>query len=324
MKTSMLATLVTSVSLMAAALPRCEAAELRSISIADVGSGSANDWPAYGADEQGYFKEIGVKVDYVATQSSSAVMQQLAAGSVDMGSGGLADPLRAIDKGAPITLLRVEAGPAPYAVFAKPAIHSFAELKGKTIMLGGIKDITRTYFERMAAPEGLTRGSYDMVFAGATSARFAALVSGSIDATILNPPFLFKAQDEKFSELQGASDFDKGLPFTGYSVRLDWAKSHKDLIGKFLAAYAKGVDWLYDPANREDAVNLLVKRLSVSHDDAEKTYDMYMKLKVFDRNATIKKADLQNLINVLKGQGDIDGSPDFSRFYKPDLVGQPN
>ena len=300
-----------------------QAASLQTIAIADVGSGSANDWPAYCADAQGYFKDAGLQMDYVATPSSSAVMQQLAAGSVDMGSGGLADPLRAIDKGAPITLLRVEAGPAPYAVFAKPSIHSFAELKGKTVMLGGIKDITRIYFDRMAAPEGLRPGSYDMVYAGATSARFAALLSGSIDATILNPPFLFKAEDAKFSRLQGSPDFDKGFAFTGYSVRIAWAKDHKDAIAKFLAAYARGVDWLYDPANREQAVDLLVKKLAANHDDAEKTYDMYMTLKVFDRNAVIHKDDLQNLINVLKAQGDIDGAPDFSRFYRPELIGNP-
>ena len=60
----------------------------------------------------------------------------------------------------------------PYALLAKPAIKRWSDLKGKTISIGGPKDITRIYLERMAMPNGVKPGDYDTVFAGATSARF--------------------------------------------------------------------------------------------------------------------------------------------------------
>ena len=49
-------------------------------------------------------------------------MQQLAAGSLDITmSTGLVDPIRAIDKGAPLAIVRLEVQAPPYALLAKPA-----------------------------------------------------------------------------------------------------------------------------------------------------------------------------------------------------------
>ena len=92
-------------------------------------------------------------------QSSAALAQQLTAGSIDLAlSTGLADPIRAIDKGSPIAIVRIEMQAPPYTVLAKPAIKRWADLKGKIISIGGPKDITRIYLERMAIPNGREAG----------------------------------------------------------------------------------------------------------------------------------------------------------------------
>jgi ABC-type nitrate/sulfonate/bicarbonate transport system substrate-binding protein len=228
--------------------------------------------------------------------------------------------LRAIDKGAPITLLRIEQGPAPYQVYAKPNIREFSDLKGKQVILGGEKDITRVYFERMSTPKGLAPGSYDMVFAGSSGARLAALISGSVDATILAPPFSFKAKAEKFSYLPGAPDYAKGIPFVAFVVNTNWARANHSSIAKFLKAYAKGVDWFNDPANRKEAIDILAKKLSVDSDQAEKTYDVYVSLKAFDGSGAVNQESLGPLIEILKAQGDIKGPTDLSRFFKQDII----
>src|SRR5256885_2164629 len=83
------------------------------------------------------------------SQSNAAVVQQLAAGSTNIATNaGLVDPIRAIEKGAPIAILRIEIQAPPYALLAKPAIKTMAELKGKTVIVGGAKDITRIFANR--------------------------------------------------------------------------------------------------------------------------------------------------------------------------------
>ena len=94
-------------------------------------------------------------------------MQQLAAGSLDITmSTGLVDPIRAIAQKAPLAIVRLEVQAPPYALLAKSSIKELKDLKGKVISLGGPKDITKIYVERMLAPHGVKPGEFDMVFAG--------------------------------------------------------------------------------------------------------------------------------------------------------------
>ena len=119
-----------------------------------MGAVSATHWPIYIGLTKGYYAAEDLKLDLVFIQSSAALVQQLTAGSLDIAlSTGLADPIRAIDKGGPIAIVRIEMQAPPYALLAKPAIKHWTDLKGKVISIGGPKDITRIYLERMLVPE---------------------------------------------------------------------------------------------------------------------------------------------------------------------------
>src|SRR5215470_15628632 len=111
-----------------------------SVTIGTVGSASANLWPVFIGINKGFFAEQNVKVDLVYVPSSAQVIQQLTSGSLDVTmSTGLVDPVRAIDKGAPIAIVRLETQSPPYALVAKSTIKSLKDLKGKVISLGGPK-----------------------------------------------------------------------------------------------------------------------------------------------------------------------------------------
>src|SRR5436305_1829550 len=97
------------------------------VTIGTVGSPSANLWPLFIGLEKGFYAAENVKPDLVYIQSSASVIQQLSAGSLDMSmSTGIVDPIRAIDQGAALALIRFEVQVPPYALLAKPAIRSLA------------------------------------------------------------------------------------------------------------------------------------------------------------------------------------------------------
>jgi ABC-type nitrate/sulfonate/bicarbonate transport system substrate-binding protein len=292
------------------------------ITIGETGSGSATHWPTYVAMTKGFFKALDIEVEFVPAPSSAAVMQQLAAGSLVLGVSGPGDALRAIDKGAPVRLLRVESQAAPYEVMGKPIYKSLADLRGKIVMVGGAKDITRYYIDRMAAPLGVKPGDYDLVFAGATSQRFAALQSGSIDATILNAPFNFKAKASGFVSLGVTGEIVKDVPFGLLSVNRAWAQANKSATGRFLEGFARGVNWFHDPANREEAIDIFQKISKSERDDAAKTYDFYIAIKMFDPVGAITEQGLSILLADMKRDGDLEGSTDVARFYDPALIPQ--
>lgn len=299
-------------------MPAAHAAD--KLTMVTTGKGSAQQWPIFIAIAKGFMADNGVAPDLFAAASTAAAMQQLAAGSTNLGSGGLTDPLRAIDKGAKISLLRIEAQVPPYSLWAKPAIKSVADLRGKLIILGGAKDITRIYLERTLIPNGIKPGDYDMIFAGTTAARFAALSSGAVDAAILVPPFSFKAKGSGLSLIVNVADYVRDLPFTGYAVNSEWAKTHKPQLLGFLAGMAKGVDWFYDDGNRNEAIDILVKESGMGRDDVAATYDYYRTLHIFDHKGLIEASSIGTLIKAMQDMGDLEGSLDVGRFVDPDIT----
>ena len=78
------------------------------VTIGTVGSASANIWPVFICIKKGFFEGENLKVDIVYVQSSANLVQQLAAGSLDITmSTGLVDPIRAIAQKAPLAIARL-------------------------------------------------------------------------------------------------------------------------------------------------------------------------------------------------------------------------
>jgi NitT/TauT family transport system substrate-binding protein len=299
--------------------PAARAAD--TVTVGTVGAVSSTHWPIYIGLTQGYYAAEDLKLDLVFIQSSAALVQQLTAGSIDLApSTGLSDPIRAIDKGAAIAIVRIEMQAPPYTLLAKPAIKRWADLKGKIISIGGPKDITRIYLERMAVPNGVNPGDYDMVFAGATTARFSALQSGAVDAAILLPPFNFYAESAGFTNLGNTIDYARELPFAATVVGRAWAASHKTILAKMLAVQSKSLAWFYDPQNRAEAIRLMVEASKLKQEDVAKSYDFFHKNEFFENTGKISKTKMGAMLKALKDLGDVEGSTDLDRFVLPGVT----
>ena len=167
--------------LIAVSVMLAQGARAETITIGLVGTASATHWPIYVGLKKGYYADANIKLDMIFTPSSGALVQQLAAGSLDAAlSTGIVDPIYAIDKGASIAIVRLEIQSPPYAMIAKPSIKKLSELKGKTIMIDGPKGITKIYVERMLAANGIKPNEFDQVYAGATSADVTRAVTGHV------------------------------------------------------------------------------------------------------------------------------------------------
>jgi ABC-type nitrate/sulfonate/bicarbonate transport system substrate-binding protein len=296
-------------------------AKAETVTVGLVGAVSSTHWPVYIGLTRGYYAAEDLKLDLVFIQSSAALAQQLTAGSIDLAlSTGLADPIRAVDKGSPIAIVRIEMQAPPYALLAKPAIKGWADLKGKTISIGGPKDITRIYLERMAVPNGVKPSDYDTVFAGATSARFSALQSGAVDAAILLPPFNFYAESAGFTNLGLTIDYARELPFAGAVVGRSWAAAHKATLAKVLSVHNKSMAWFSDARNRAEAIRIMVEASKLKEDDVARSYDFLRKNEFFEYTGKVSRAKMSALLKALKDLGDVEGSTDVERFVLPGVT----
>jgi ABC-type nitrate/sulfonate/bicarbonate transport system substrate-binding protein len=291
------------------------------VTIGTVGSPSANLWPLFIGIEKGFYTDENVKPDLAYIQSSASVIQQLSAGSLDMSmSTGIVDPIRAIDQGAAIALTRFEVQVPPYALLAKPSIKSLRDLKGKIISVGGPKDITRLYVDRMLAAQGFKTGDYDYHYAGATTARAQALLSGAVDAAILLPPSNFQVQNQGYNDLGLAMQYAPELAFSGTVVNKAWAARNADVLKRVLVAQSKSTEYLYDSKNRTEVVNILVKVSGQKLEDVDRSYDFFNKNNFFDRTGKISRAKMTALVEALVSLGDVKAPGHVERFLLPGVA----
>lgn len=286
-----------------AAAPACA---LEKIASGFVGGPTSSGWPWFIGMAKGYFAEVGIELDPVFVPSAPGIVQQLSAGSLDIVTGtGLTDPLYAIDKGAPIAIARVTTQASPYALLAKPGIHSIKDLKGKTIVIGGLRDITRVYFDRMMSANGLKEGDYDITIIGATPGRWAALQSGAADAALLIPPILFKAEAAGFTNIGLAYDYTKDLPFGGLIMNKTWAAPHLAVAQRLSQAYAKSLAWWQDDANRSEAIEILRRAGNLDEQEVAASYAFAHKIPFFETTGKLSHAQFDSLMKVLIAMGEL-------------------
>jgi NitT/TauT family transport system substrate-binding protein len=291
------------------------------ISTGMIGAANAVGWPWYIGIAKGFFADAGINLDIIYVPTASGLVQQLSAGSLDMVADvGVVEPIHAVEKGAPVGLLRIVGQVSAYEMMAKPTIATVKDLKGKTICIGGLVDINRVYLDRIMQANGLKDGDYDITVVGNTAGRFAALKSGAADATMLAPPVSFFAEDSGFHSIGMIMDYAPDLPFSGTDVSLAYAAAHRDTLVKLLAVIDKSVAWFDDPANRAEAVDILVKEMKSAREPVERSYDYLRKINYFAPTKAISRSRMQNLINAMKSLGDIKSDITPDKIVVPGLT----
>jgi NitT/TauT family transport system substrate-binding protein len=237
---------------------------------------SASDWGLEVAQRQGMFAANGVGVDTVIAGSSAGAAQQLVAGSADLASVSTTQLVQAVEGGAAIVDVFRQVTTTPYTIFGRKGMSSIAQLRGKTIMVGGPNDITRVFMDKILAVHGVGPDEYTYTFAGGPAERYAALVNGAVDATLFNPPVTFRAIDDGYPILDEVTKYFARFPTNGYAVRVDWARTHRTQLVAFMRGFQLGVRWLYDPANKVRAAQILQESANLSPEIALRTYDLFV------------------------------------------------
>ena len=283
-------------------------------------SHGALQWPEYIASEFGWFKESGVSVDMLVVGAGAA--QQVAAGALNLGYSGFPDFIRATNQGAPVKIVLNAISAPPYAVYAKPAIKQIADLKGKTVSIGGTKDVTLIYMEAFIASAGLKARDLDFVYAKATQDRLAALLSGGADAAILYPPSTFRAGSAGYTYLGDIQTYLRDFPFTVWAANVDWAAKNREALLAYIRAYSRAIRWLYDPKNKDQAVDLLVKYSKQDRKDSADTYDYFVtKLRAFSADGRISDTSYTRMTSALIEWGDLNQPvPPMSKFFDSSFI----
>jgi NitT/TauT family transport system substrate-binding protein len=299
----------------AAGLVAPAAEAVQTIETGLIGSAQAGGWPYYIGIHEGFFAEAGVSLDVIYVPTASGLVQQLAAGSLEVVNIGIVEPIHAIARGAPVAIVRVTGSVPPYDVVSSPEIKTIQDLKGHTVVIGGLLDINRVYLERVLKAGGLKDSDIEITVIGNTAGRFAALKSGAAQATMLVPPLNFIAEAAGFNNLGTMLQFAPDLPFGSTDVSLAFAKQHRDALVGFVAALDKSIAWFNDDSHRGAAIDLLGDEMKTTdHDGVAKSYDFFREVGYFPTDATISRKKIDALMDEMTAIGDTDGKVPFDEL----------
>ncbi len=282
-------------------------------------------WASYAAEGQGFFKGQGLNVETIQFTRPSEAVQAMVGGSVHFSQVSADAFINAIDAGAKIAIIGQTIGNPAFSVVVQPELKGWGDLKGKTVGVSAPKDGAAIVFRLMAEPNGLKEGDYTFIPVGITPNRYAALKVRAIDIAILAPPLDFMAEAEGYRVLARSEAILPRYSFIMIGTNAAWAQSHRDEVTRYLAALAQATDWLYNPANRNAAVDLIAKKMpKVSREHHEKIYRLYYEEssgRIVSRGAKVDMEGLQIYGQKLKDLGILKGPVDPARWT--DLSYQP-
>jgi NitT/TauT family transport system substrate-binding protein len=269
-------------------------------------SKTAWDWPRFIALQKGFFERAGFETDYILFRTPANGAQLLTAGGLDFAGINPETVIRSVNSGAPLAIIASDMNTAPYSLIARPEIQSFADFRGKTFPSSGPREQTTVWMKTIMKTNGLQEDEYDFATVGGTAERMAALRSGAVAGGLIGQPQDFQLVADGYRRLGPLSDWIADHPLSVHAGRLDWLQANPEQAVAGVRALRDAVRWLYDPANKDEAVALLSRELEVADPLARQTYDLLvLQIKLWNADLNITPAVVQKSLDFLVEIGDL-------------------
>ena len=278
-----------------------------------MGFGGSANWPIFVAQEKGFFAARDLKVELSAAPNSTTQIGLLRNGQIDIA-------LTAMDNIVPypdelFAFLGMNDG-GRISLIAAPGITRIGELKDRSLAVDALASGYAFVLMEMLARGGLAPGDYRLLSVGGSRDRLRALQEGKASGALLNAPTDAAAEAAGFARLAGSAEVVTHYQGSVGAAQPAWAREHVDTLVRYIAAHIAALDWLYAPANRAAALQILERRLGVDARSAERSYTELLAQGSLARKAAL---DVEGIRAVLALRARFapapPPSPDPARYY---------
>lgn len=270
------------------------------------------NWPIWVAQQKGYFAQNGIEVKLTNTPNSVFQLTGLIEGRFDMAMTAI-DNLVAYMEGQGEA--KVDRQPDIFAfmggdngflsLVTVPEAKTYADLKGRTLSVDALTTGYAFVLLDLLERGELKQGDFEVVKAGGVLQRWDELKQKKQAGTMLITPFDIIAQAAGFNVLQRAIDVYGHYQGLVGATRRDWARDNAKALQGYIRAYVQAVDWLGDPANKEEAISILRGHLQqMSPELAAKTYAVLAPPQGFTPKAKIDMAGVSKVLELRSRYGE--------------------
>jgi NitT/TauT family transport system substrate-binding protein len=239
------------------------------IKIASTGPG-VSTLPLEIASRKGFFRDEGLEVLTITMRTNIAV-NALLTRNVDYATPSTS-VVKAATAGLPVKLLAVLLGRPDYFLTVRKDIKSVKDLKAKRIAIGSFGAAADLALRAVARQDGLDpdRDLMRLQMGGAAS-RYASLIAGSVDATILTLPYNLQAEKAGYKDLLWFGEHME-LPLSGLAVRDETIQKNSKQVSGVIRAVLRAMT--FAAANREETTQIIINWLKVDQEVAARSYEL--------------------------------------------------
>lgn len=229
-------------------------------------------WVGY---EKKIFQKYGLDLEYLAIENGTVSMQTMLANETQAAftTGALA--VTANLQGGDATIIAGGMNFIPNKLVTRPEIKRPEDLKGKRIAIsryGSASDYaTQLALEKL----NVNPKEVSISQVGGNSTRFAAIVGGTIHATLLAEPLTTIAlRDHKMNALIDLAESGVPFPQNAFLVRRSYLEANRARVVNFMKGVIDGYFTLKN--DKPLAIQMIKKYTRVSDEDAAIGYDYYL------------------------------------------------
>ena len=243
---------------------------------------SATQAPLWAAKEGRYFEKYGIKnLEVIQFSGGQPVTRALIGGDIQISTTGGAAVVNARLKGADPVIIARTVGVFPYTLYVSKDIRDAGELKNKKLAVstvGGSGYVAMQYALRKIGLD--PDKDVAMLQVGDFGTRLASLVAGTVQGTLLLPPFTLRARELGLRPLYDLVGSGIQYPINQITARQSFIKSQRETVKNFMRGFVSGLARFR--TDREFGARVLGKNLRETDPKIlQETYDFW--LKVFPR-----------------------------------------
>ena len=228
--------------------------------------------PPYVAHEQGFFRDVGLDVEFKNFEGGVQSLRGSIAGGLDV-AGTSADPIiAATARRAGVKVIGTYAPRLSVVMVTQEDVRTPADLRGRKIGIqevGGFNEVMSR-----AVLANVNMGPNDVQYVTVTTAgRVPGLVSKQIDAAILHIDQYYRAIDQNPS-FNVVSKLWEVLPqwwYSGYMVTEDQIRQDRQRLVDFETAIVRAGRFMYE--NRDRTIEIGIQHTNQPRDAVERAYN---------------------------------------------------
>ena len=278
---------------------------------------NAKALPLHAGVAKGIFARRDLALQLSFTENSTKQREGLAAGEFDLVHAAVDNAVAMVETAKKDVVIVTGGDNGMNEFFVQGYVRSFADLRGHKLVVDAPNTAYAIQAKKILLKHGLKDGTdYTVVPVGRGELRLKAMAENrDYAAAILNLPFTIQAEHLGMKSLGNTVDILGPYQANGAYALRAWVGSHGPLLERYIAAYEESLRWVRRPENQAECVAILMDKLKISRDVAERTYRLLADpVRGFTPDAAFDREGFGNLL-ALRTEIEGGGTPPPAEKY---------